>query len=321
MTYASPASNFRGRAHVHAPMLKPLLSSLWIALCAISLAPTAGAEEMRRFNFTFNDEQGEERKIRFVLPKADVRSDMGASMGFPYEDAVAVQVKAARKYARTVDGVELKVRGLDRGITISASGRDRGAMRAAMKGAQEAADEAFDRYLDKHRWTRHRGRLQPDHARLVQDYTDDLAPLATALARGLDLEDPDDQRAFVRRALCFVQSIPYEQRKRGKDYAGYRRPLAVLGATKGDCDSKSVLYLAILRAALPDLPVAVMYIPNHAFVAVGIEKQKGDLSVRVDGVKMIVAEPVGPARTRLGDAGKRSKAHVRGGLARKVAVP
>ena len=297
------------------------LRLLSLFLCALTLPLCARAEEARRFKVTFNDEGGQERTIRFDLPKAAVRSDMGAPMGFPYEDVVAVQVKAARKYARTVDGMELKVRGLSRGITISASGRDRRAMKAAMKGAQAAADEAFERYLDTHRWVRHRGKLQPDHARLVDDYSDGLAPVATALARGLDLDDPEDQRTFARRALCFVQSIPYEQRKRGKDYAGYRRPLAVLGAKKGDCDSKSVLYLAILRAALPDLPVAVMYIPDHAFVAVGLEKHPGDLSVCVDGTRMIVAEPVGPARTALGDAGKRSKAHARGGLARKVAVP
>jgi len=302
-------------------MAKHILSSVVLALCALCLTPPAGAEEMRRFNFTFNDENNTERKIRFVLPKADVRSDMGAAMGFPYEDAVAVQVKAARRYAKTVDDVELKVRGLDRGITISASGRDRRAMKEAMNAAQDAADVAFEAYLTQHRWTRHKGKIQPDHEALVRDYTDDLEPLANALARGLDLDDPDDRRAFVRRALCFVQSIPYEERKRGKDYAGYRRPLAVLGAKKGDCDSKSVLYLAILRAALPDLPVAMMYIPNHAFVAVGLDKQEGDLCVRVAGTRMIVAEPVGPARTRFGDAGKRSKGHVRCGLARKENVP
>ncbi len=297
------------------------VSLLLLLALSLSWPSPSGAAEQRRFKMTFNDEEAQERTIRFDLPKADVRSDMGAPLGFPYEDAVAVQVKAARKYARTVQGVELKVRGLSRGISISASGQDRRAMKAAMNGAQDAADEAFERYLDTHRWVRHRGKLQPDHARLVDDYSDDLAPVASALARGLDLDDSDDQRTFARRALCFVQSIPYEERKRGKDYAGYRRPLAVLGASKGDCDSKSVLYLAILRAALPDLPVAVMYIPNHAFVAVGLDKQKGDVSVRVDGVKMILAEPVGPARTRLGDAGKRSRCHARGGLARKVAVP
>jgi hypothetical protein len=297
------------------------LRSLLLILCALALPLRATADEQRRFKMTFNDEQSQERTIRFDLPRAAVRSDMGASMGFPYEDAVAVQVKAARRYARTVDGPELKVRGLARGISISASGRDRRAMKEAMNEAQAAADVAFERFLTEHRWVRHRGKLQPDHQGLVRDYTDDLVPLATALGQGLDLDDPDDRRAFARRTLCFVQSIPYEKRKRGRDYAGYRRPLAVLGAKKGDCDSKSVLYLAILRAALPDLPVAMLYIPNHAFVAVGLDKHKGDLSVRVAGTRMIVAEPVGPARTSLGDAGKRSKAHVRGGLARRVVVP
>ena len=296
-----------------------LLGVLLLSLCGVPLS--AGADEQRRFVMTFTDEAGQERKIRFALSKDDVRADMGAPLGFPYEEAVAVQVKAARKYAKTVDGVELKVRGLDKGISIRASGRDRRAMKSAMRGARDAADEALGWYLVKHRWVRHKGKLQPDHARLVADYADDLVPLSEALGRGLDLADTDDQRRFAERALCFVQSIPYEKKQRGKTYQGYRRPLAVLGAKKGDCDSKSVLYLAILRAAMPDLPTAVLYIPNHAFVAVGLDRQKGDLSVRVDGERLIVAEPVGPARTALGDAGKRSKAHVRGGLTRKVAVP
>jgi hypothetical protein len=139
------------------------------------------------------------------------------------------------------------------------------------------------------------GGISFDHAKLVRQYTDDLRPLADALAAGTSSD-----RAFVERALSFVQSIPYEsRRKKGKD-PGYRRPLSVLGADKGDCDSKSVLFLGVVAARLPSVPLAVVYVPEHALTGVGLPKQPGDKTFKQGASTFLYAEPVGPAELPLG---------------------
>jgi len=286
---------------------------------ALSVLPRASAEQ-RRFEMTFEDETGRERTVRFALSRSAVAADLDTPLGFPYDDAVAAQVKAARRHAATYDDVKVKVRGRSKGIAMSVSGTDRGAMRRALKETNAAAEAGLEAFIERRRWTRHRGKLLPDHARLADDYSDDLAPLATALSRGFDLGTEEGRRGFALRTLRFVQAIPYEKRKGGGD-KGYRRPLAVLARNKGDCDSKSVLYLAILRAALPTLDAAVVYIPHHTFVAVGLQRQNGELTVKVDGRRLVIAEPVGPATTALGDGSKRSRCRVRANLTREVALP
>jgi hypothetical protein len=290
-----------------------------LAVAVPAFAKKASVSTQREFRLGYTDERGKARTARFSLDAAAVREDLDTPLGFPYEDAVAAQVAAARRFARSVDGVEIKVRAGKKGISIGVSGRDRKAMKAAMRDTEAAADAALEDWMVDHGWTRHKRKLLPDHAALVVAYSDDLRPLAEALSSGLDLTEDADRRAFARRALSLVQDIPYEKRKGGGD-KGYRRPLAVLAKNRGDCDSKTVLYLAILRAAMPRLDAAVVYIPQHTFGAVGLAAEPGEVCVRVDGEKLVMVEPVGPAQRDLGDGGRRSKARARGGAVRTVAV-
>jgi hypothetical protein len=107
-----------------------------------------------------------------------------------------------------------------------------------------------------------------------------------------------------------VQSIPYEKAKKRDRY---RRPLSLLGRNRGDCDSKSTLFLALMHQAWPELPLAMVYIPEHAFVALGIEPEQGESKLREDGQVWLLAEPVGPRMAPLGELGKRSKRRARRG--------
>ena len=313
-------ANSRLSNAVQATMTHHLTFVIGLLCVIVGIPCVAFAADQRRFEMTFTDETGHERTVRFSLSKNAVAADLDTPLGFPYEDAVAAQVKAARRHAATCDGVKVKVRGRSKGISVSVSGTDRRAMRRALKETNEAAEEGLEAFIERRRWTRHRGKLLPDHARLAHDYSDDLVPLADVLSRDFDLDTEEGRRGFALHTLRFVQAIPYEKRKGGGD-KGYRRPLAVLARNKGDCDSKSVLYLAILRAALPDLAAAVVYIPQHTFVAIGLERADGELTVKVDGQRLVIAEPVGPATTALGDGAKRSRCRARANLTREVAVP
>ena len=108
-----------------------------------------------------------------------------------------------------------------------------------------------------------------------------------------------------------MQSIPYEMRVKVSDR--YRRPLSILGRNKGDCDSKSVLFLALMRQAWPETQSAMVYIKGHAFAALGIEAERGDDTVKVDGDRWVGVEPVGPSLAQAGELGKTSRRKARWG--------
>ena len=160
--------------------------------------------------------------------------------------------------------------------------------------------DALDAYLDEHGYTRLGDAIVADHARHVREYADEVAPLVAAL--GGPTAEPRD---FASTALGHVQSIPYQSRAKVSN--AYRRPLLVLARNKGDCDSKAVLFLALIHAHQPDLELAVVYVPEHALTGVGLPSVAGDRGFKVDGVDFIYAEPVGPSMTPLGQTAPANK--------------
>lgn len=295
-------------------------------LVAVSLALAGNRHTVElidgshHFAVAFADEAGASRRVRFVLPSEPIRADVETPLGFPGRRAAAAQVAAVRRYADTVRGPKVTAEARGAGVSIRVKGRDRARMRAALAGAKEARNAGLDAFLAREGWVRQGRRVLPDHPRLVAEYADDVAPLAAALAEGLELGTDGGRRAFADRAVRFVQAIPYERRKGGGD-KGYRRPLSVLARNRGDCDSKTVLYLAILRAVLPDVAGAVVYVPRHAFAAVGLPPAPGDAVVRVDGERFVLAEPVGPKVAPLGDGAPRSERLAFLGMVRAASVP
>lgn len=275
----------------------------WIAAAAWGGPESQTGFEVQRgeqswsFDFRWRGPGGPDR-ITFDLPAAPLEADREEETWLPRRELNESIERAVRRWGKDLRRVDLKVESDARGVQVRASGR--GDVRGAMKEAADVMAAARDEWLAAHRFTLlEDGAVSFDHAALVLDYDDDLRPVADALRAGTA-----DDRAFVARALSFVQSIPYEARKRKGGDPGYRRPLALLSRDRGDCDSKSVLFLGIVHAALPELPLAVVYVPGHALVGVGLPKEKGDRTFSEDGTKYVYAEPVGPAQMALGEVGK-----------------
>lgn len=300
-----------------------------LLLVSLGLAPAAEAAPAARqgrfevdkgktswtLHYTFSDETNTPRKLSVELPASAVAKDNDTKLQFPKSAAVKAQVAAVRRYAKRNKGPQIEAKAQDGGVSIRVSGRNAGKMQDALDGAKEAAERALGVYLARHRYTRLRGGgIVPDHARLADQYADDVEPVAAALAAG----DPD-ARTYVARALAFTQTIPYEAGKNGAD-RGYRRPLSVLARNKGDCDSKSTLFLALVRSRHPELAATVVYIPNHAFAGVALEPAPGERSFQRDGVRYVAMEPVGPAKTRPGQVSGGSGWHLFWGSAEARAL-
>lgn len=290
-------------------------------LITVAWAGQTRAESLRKgtvwtFDVTWKDAVGERRRATWSQPAEPVAADLAQKVRFPTveaNDAVAADLRA---WARTLKAVDLTVKETRRGIEVRASGRDRDRVRTVLNEAEERQRLAMDHWMGEHGFLRTRkDEISFDHAAIAGEAAGELGALADALGRATL-----DARAYTEVALSFVQSIPYEKHLKNGGDAGYRRPLALLARNRGDCDSKTVLFLGLLEAAFPDLPKAIVTIPEHAFAAVGLPEAPGDHAFTRDGISWLFAEPVGPALAPLGQAAGRSKRAVRlgGGEVRPV---
>lgn len=276
------------------------------------------------FHYVWKDADKKSHEVSFSLPKSAISADNAIPTRFPADELVDAQIAAMRKYGQELPaGVKLKVSKSNGEARIQVSSKNgRRAMKDALHGAEEAAEAARDS------WAKKEGYLivddhtmMVDYTKIITAYVDDIQPLAAALGAGaVKSNDPASIRKYLMTALSFVQNIPYEKRKNGGD-AGFRRPLSLIARNKGDCDGKSALFLALVRAALPDIDAGIVLVPDHAFVAVAIAPEKGDLKFKRDGVEYVVMEPVGPAVVPIGEASRYSSRRVRLGAIDFKTVP
>ena len=259
------------------------------------------------FDVRWKDNSLKRHHVKFSLPAARVQHDLSVPLHFQKRAANVEIVRAINDYGKTLDKVQVRARVSPNGrVDVSARGKS-GPTKKALKTIKKVQKDALNDYMRRTGFAKLRGKVIPNHARYARQYSEKLGSLAAALGAG-----KLKRREFAARALSFVQAIPYEKGKNGSD-KGFRLPLALLAKNRGDCDSKAVLYLALLRAAHPKMDTAVVYIKGHAFVALGIPAKGGDMSFEAAGRKWVIAEPVGPAMMPIGKAGKNSKKKARQG--------
>ena len=262
----------------------------------------AEAGDQWSFDIRWVDHTGKPVDVHFDVPVDAVDADRDERTWFPRREFNEDVAKAVRAYGRTVKRVEVTAKVANGGVVIGASG-PKDQAKAVMAKAEAVRDEAVETWLVDHDFFRmDSGDLSYDHARLVDDYTDAVRPVALALQEGTAGE-----RDYVERVLSFVQAIPYEAQKRNGGDPGYRRPLALLYRNRGDCDSKAVLFLSLVEAVYPDLDTSVVYVPGHALTGVGLPEGPGDMTFEAGGKTYLYAEPVGPAPHPLGQPAPENK--------------
>ena len=230
--------------------------------------------------------------LRFALPT--VMTELGARM----------TAWAARELPR----LRVSVRGTK--ITLEAEGRTEAEVDHVITVGRAEKDRLYEALLTERLLLRTGpNEVRYDHARIAALNAPGVAPLAATLGAA-----PDGarlaERAFAERALAFVQGIPYEAVNRDS----FAPPLAVLRDPRADCDEKAVLYAALLRAAAPALPVAILTMKDHAVVGVGLPATGADQTIAAGGVTWVLTEPAGPALHALGAVDARTRAALAQGV-------
>ena len=243
--------------------------------------------------------------IRAAFPKGEITTEQGGyRISAPDQrtlDAITHRMKQAeaRANAAAVDYVD-SVR--------SATDRDMDRMRAEVQAELDQIDAEMAGFADTFFHERFYrigadNTLLPDYKRIAgieAAELDSVVPPLRAWVRGLDL------RAGLERLLLFTQSIPYDPLRDRTDSAGFLPPLQLLAENRGDCDSKSVLFAALAHRLYPDLSIGMALIPGHAYLLLGLSSGPGDTLIDWSGRGWVVAEPVGPALTGLGQLSDQS---------------
>jgi hypothetical protein len=115
------------------------------------------------------------------------------------------------------------------------------------------------------------------YSAVFQRNATDLEPLLNRISRGLDKQQWSAVEA-TRWLLRFVQEIPY---RIPEDHAfGVLPPALVASQNWGDCDSKSLLLLHLLRRVGVEAQITVSRIHKHAMVGVFVPTTGGTFKYR-----------------------------------------
>ncbi len=197
-----------------------------------------------------------------------------------------------RRWAAGLEEVEVRVVTKGSQVQIAARGPT-WRVRPVLAEAERRSEQAAEQWLRaRHLVRQPDGSVRFDHALLAAASAPEVSPLAEELWRATG-----SRRAFVQEALRFVQRIPYAR-------TAEVSPGELLRADRADCDGKAVLFLALVRARLPDVPLTVVYVPGHALVGIGASglAKPGDRGFSHEGTTYLWAEPAGPAEYPLGRA-------------------
>lgn len=152
----------------------------------------------------------------------------------------------------------------------------------------------------------------PDHQRLMQDSLSALLPVANALHQKL-MNLPS--RQSVGYIGQWLQQIPYQDLSDRAESAGssFSPPLKLLQENRGDCDSKAVLLAALVRMLLPDVKLAMIYLPQHAMLALQLPVQSSDDAVTIEGRDYLLLDPTGPALLPPGEISPQYRIYTQNG--------
>ncbi len=211
--------------------------------------------------------------------------------------------------------------------TVDYTTRNESQLNDIAEWLNEQQKSMFESYLDQHYYKQHGGEnsqlIRPDHIRIAQDSSEELRDaaqtllqiiLATATDEEKQRVNQDEKQLVLPGLLNFVQSIPYDPLESDDNRRGvsFLMPEQVLAQNRGDCDSKSALFMALVMALYPELQQAIIYIPDHALVGVDLPKTNADQqTLPIQGKPFLLFEVTGPAEVPPGVTGDKSQLYVR----------
>lgn len=304
-------------------------------LLALAASPLAQAQQLAHqvqnrsytnaYFMSWRDVTGTIKKIEFNLPRDMVAQSLHE---FKPLDQAAVNnhvYNTARKATgiKRNDGLRLDVARAPNGIQLTVAGRVRNEAQL-QKGLDDMnllMETARKNYIEEHlfRFVDDKT-VMPDHAKVAKMYYGRMAPIAREIERQVGR----DSRQVINYLLGMMQTIPYDtllSESARSNGSGFATPVELLHNNLGDCDSKSVAMMSILRNLFPSMRMVMIYIPEHTFVGFQLPHTSKDFALKIQGSTFVLAEPVGPRLMPLGQLDEKSLAKLRKGDFTYVEMP
>lgn len=265
--------------------------------------------------YKWQDPQRKQYVVQFSLPQDAAKLGNSEFVKFSNKDANEAAFKSVKSYIQQQNITGLSVKRTRSGYSIDFEGAPYNVPRVKqiMNEVKPLRDKAFQNYVEKSFYTNlDENTLIPDHKRIAKRYITAMRPVASALAK--DMKNMDD-RARINHLMHFLQSIPYDTltSRYNSNGAGFQTPYGLLINNKGDCDTKAVALMALLRNFYPKMRMVMVYVKDHAFIAIDLPPKRGEKALNIGGGNFVIADPTGPAQVTLGQPDKRALAALKRG--------
>lgn len=260
-----------------------------------------GQQEL--LSYLWKDAEAKEHYLKFSLPltafnDASNRFRRFSPQYMQREIAVQVQKAIYNKHS----GVSIQLLPSGDTLRYQLRAHDKAKLQQAEQTLQALLEQAKrDYFTQSHLITLTdpfgRQVLIPDHGYFMQQTIPHIQPIVRAITKQ---QDTKQTYTFINWLLSYVQSVPYVALgERGDN--DYLPPLSVLRTNHGDCDSKAVLLASLIRAIYPELPLAMIYLPEHALLGIQLGDESPRPSTRIGDQDWLLAEAAGPALLPLGE--------------------
>ena len=289
-----------------------LLLTPWVQAKQLSFSKQP-QDEQYLFKYQWLDHHKQQQSMRFLLSKQALFERFRMLKSYQGEFAQKAIMRKVKKQlnATPLSGAQAFFLPQNDKITIQVKGHDENSVALAYqqikKIEQEVTSEYFkNNYYQLFTTPDQQTGVKIDHINIAKDSVNDFKMLKPII---LDKVLAKNIRKVTNYVLAFVQNIPYStlESRITSSGAGFNPPAKLLWENQGDCDSKMTLTATILRALMPRISMAMVFIDQHAFIGIAIPAKAGEMSIEHEGVNYLLAEPTGPALYKLGKLAPESE--------------
>ncbi|WP_223270348.1 hypothetical protein [Colwellia sp. C1TZA3] len=297
-----------------------------LILCfpAITLAKQLGfnkttTDEHIQFNYQWLDQAQQPQSLNFAIDKMHLFDRFRNFKSYKANHAKKYLDQQIRKQLtqNPIADVKISFVGRDNNLQIKLTGENQTALDQAYETIAQLEKDLMNEHLTRNYYTQFTAydnslAIKPDHVRFAQESFADFSILKDLILARVGEESVRKVSDYV---LGFIQSIPYArlESRVTSTGAGFNPPLQILWQNQGDCDSKVTLTAAIFRALMPRMKMMLVFIDNHALLAINIPSEGNELTITIGGLDYILAEPTGPAMMRIGELSASAEFAIRNG--------
>ena len=271
------------------------------------------------FSYRWLDHDKQPQSMRFVLTKPVLFERFRMLRAYQSDFAQKTIMRSVKKQLRQqpLKGAQAYFVKQDGKMTVQVKGLEDANVALAYQKVKKIEQEAIAQYFKKNYYqffTTHEQRsgIKINHTSIADDSVADFKVLKPIILEKVSIKNI---RKVTNYVLGFVQSIPYStlESRITSSGAGFNPPAKLLWENQGDCDSKMTLTATILRALMPRIDMAMIYIDQHAFIGIAIPAEAGEMTIEHQGVDYLLGEPTGPALYKLGQLAPESELAVNQG--------